>query len=106
VFAHIKARGVPGLVAFHPANGGYRRPAEAAILKGMGVTSGAPDVLLWHGGKSYAMELKSETGKATDAQLNMLDQVREAGVHTALVHGLRAALTVLEHWQLLRARLQ
>jgi hypothetical protein len=36
LFQHIKHRGVPGLVAFHPANGGARRPVEAAILKGLG----------------------------------------------------------------------
>lgn len=29
---------------FHPANGGYRQPAEAAILKAMGVRAGVSDM--------------------------------------------------------------
>jgi hypothetical protein len=33
VFQHIRARGVPGLVAIHVGNGGCRKPAEAAIMK-------------------------------------------------------------------------
>jgi hypothetical protein len=52
VFQHIRARGVAGLVAIHVPNGGYRRPVEAAIMKGLGVTAGAPDVLLWHDHKA------------------------------------------------------
>ena len=51
VFQHIRARGVPGLVAIHVPNGGYRRPVEAKILCGLGVTAGVPDVLLWYAGK-------------------------------------------------------
>jgi hypothetical protein len=45
VFQNIRARGVLGLVAIHPANGGYRKPVEAKILAGLGVTKGVPDVL-------------------------------------------------------------
>ena len=47
VFQHIKARGVAGLVAIHVPLGGYRKPVEAKILQGLGVTAGVPDVLLW-----------------------------------------------------------
>lgn len=31
---------------FHPANGGFRNPKEAAILHGMGVVSGVSDLIL------------------------------------------------------------
>jgi hypothetical protein len=44
VFQHIRARGVPGLVAIHPANGGYRKPVEAKILAGLGVTRAARQI--------------------------------------------------------------
>ena len=40
VFQHLRARGAPGVFVFHPANGGYRKPVEAAILKGLGVVTG------------------------------------------------------------------
>jgi hypothetical protein len=35
VFEHLAVRGVPCLFAFHPANGGYRRPVETARLRGL-----------------------------------------------------------------------
>jgi VRR-NUC domain len=105
VFAHIRARGVPGL-AIHPANGGYRKPVEAKILAGLGVTAGAPDVLLWHAGKSFALELKSETGRTSPAQAEMLDRLKGAGVLTGIAHGIDDALIVLQGWQLLRGQAQ
>jgi hypothetical protein len=37
VFQHLRTRATPGVFAFHPANGGYRKPIEAAIFKGLGV---------------------------------------------------------------------
>jgi hypothetical protein len=45
VFQHIEARGVPGLYAFHPANGGYRLPTEAKRFIGQGVRPGTTDVI-------------------------------------------------------------
>ena len=39
VFQHLRARSAPGVFAFHPANGGYRKPTEAKILQGIGVTA-------------------------------------------------------------------
>src|SRR5262245_22009386 len=44
-FQHLRARGAPGVFAFHPANGGYRKPVEAAVMKGMGVIAGVPDLI-------------------------------------------------------------
>jgi len=38
-------RRLPGVFAFHSANGGFRKPVEAAIMKGLGVTAGVPDVI-------------------------------------------------------------
>jgi VRR-NUC domain len=104
VFQHIKLRGVPGLVAIHVPNGGYRRPTEARIMKSLGVTAGVPDLLLWHDGKAFAMELKAAAGRITEAQLEMLNRLSEAGVFTCVCHGLDKALAVLEAWNLLRGR--
>jgi hypothetical protein len=56
VVAHLQTRGVPGVVFLHPANGGYRSATEGSILKGLGVVAGAPDVLLWHTGRSFALD--------------------------------------------------
>ena len=62
--AVLEVRGVEGLVYLHAANGGNRRPMEAAVLTGLGLVAGAPDLLLWHDGKSFAIELKAAGGAA------------------------------------------
>jgi hypothetical protein len=62
--------------------------------------------LLWHAGKSYAIELKSENGRTSDAQCGMLSRLSEAGVETTVCHGIDRALGVLESWGLLRGKVQ
>jgi VRR-NUC domain len=106
LFEHIDRRGVPGLVAIHCPNGGWRSPIEAKILQSLGVTPGVPDVLLWFDCKAFAIELKSEAGRTTEAQLEMLNRLSEAGVFTAICHSLDRALAVLESWSLLRGSTQ
>jgi hypothetical protein len=102
IFQHIKARGVPGLVAFHVPNGGHRKPIEGAILKSMGVRPGVSDVIAVHNGKIFALELKAEGGRPTVAQLEFLSDMERAGAFTAIPTGLDAALATLEAWGLLR----
>lgn len=104
IFQHIRLRGVPGLIAIHVPNGGYRRKTEAKILQGLGVTAGTPDILAWHGGRSFAIELKPIGGRPSDAQLDMLDRLSGAGVIVAVCYGLDRALATLESWKLLRGR--
>jgi hypothetical protein len=106
VFAHIRARGAPGLVAFHPANGGARRPVEAAILKGLGVRAGVSDVIAVHQGRVYALELKAPGGRSTGAQIEFLEDMVLAGASADLAEGLDRALAVLEQWGLLRGARQ
>jgi hypothetical protein len=102
VFQHIRVRGVPGLFAFHPANGGYRRKTEAKILQGSGVRPGVPDVVAIHQGRVYAMELKAPGGRATAVQLEAIAAMEAAGAFTCIAEGLDRALAVLEQWGLLR----
>ena len=102
VFQHLRARGAPGVFAFHPANGGYRKPVEAAMLKGLGVVAGVPDVFAVHNGRCFALELKAEGERATDKQLETIAALREAGAFTAIAEGLDRALACLESWGLLR----
>jgi hypothetical protein len=106
VFAHLRARAAPGVFAFHPANGGYRKPVEAAIMKGLGVAAGVPDVIAIHQGRCYAMESKPEGGRPTETQLSTIAALEAAGAFTAVAEGLDRALAVLEAWGLLRGRAQ
>ena len=105
VFRHIKARGVPGLFAFHPKNGGsHQRGKRAPINSGLGVVSGVPDIILIHAGKTYAIELKTERGKLSDGQNAVLGRLLAAGADVSVARGLDEAIAVLERWGLLKGR--
>src|SRR5262245_16196618 len=106
VFQHLRVRGAPGVFAFHPANGGYRKPAEAAIMKGLGVVAGVPDVIAVHNGRIFCLELKAEGGRVSDKQLETLAALREAGAFTCVAEGLDRALACLEAWGCLVGRSQ
>ncbi|HEX9073249.1 MAG TPA: VRR-NUC domain-containing protein [Pseudolabrys sp.] len=106
VVQHLQLRGSPGLVFVHVPNGGKRRPIEAAILQGLGVRAGASDLLLWHAGKSFALELKAPGGRASDAQLQFITDIERAGAAACIAIGLDAALRWLEQHGLLRGRAQ
>jgi hypothetical protein len=106
VFQHLRARAAPNVFAFHPANGGYRKPVEAAILKSMGVVAGVPDVVAIHNGRVFAMEIKAGGGRATDKQLEAIAAMEAAGAFTAIAEGLDRALACLEAWGLLLGRSQ
>jgi len=106
VFQHLRARGAPGLFAFHPANGGYRKPVEAAIMKGLGVVAGTPDVFIVHNGRCFAMELKIEGGRATQKQHECIAALERAGAFTCIAEGLDRALACLTAWGLLRGDVQ
>jgi hypothetical protein len=104
VFEHLRTRAAPGVFAFHPANGGFRKPIEAKILQGLGVVAGTPDVIAIKDGRCYALELKADGGKLTEVQERVLIKLREAGAMATHAHGLDQALRILEGWQLLRGR--
>ena len=106
VVQHLRARGMPGLVFIHVPNGGYRRPSEAAIFSGLGVRAGVSDLLLWHGGKSFALELKADGGRVTKGQREFLSDMEGAGAYTCLAEGLDDAIEMLEAWGLLRSKMQ
>jgi hypothetical protein len=102
VFDHLRLRAAPGVFAFHVPNGGYRKPIEAAIMKGLGVEAGVPDVIAIRQGRIYGLELKAEGGRATPKQLEAIAAMEAAGAYCCIAEGLDRALAVLEQWGLLR----
>lgn len=102
VFAHLRQRAMPGVFAFHVPNGGYRKPREAAMLKGLGVTPGVPDIIIIHKGRAFGLELKAAGGRATEKQMLAMDAMDEAGAFVCIAEGLDRALAVLEAWGILR----
>ena len=106
VIAHFAARGVRDAFVFAVPNGGVRSPIEAAIMRGLGTRAGTPDLFMISRGEVFALELKSESGRATAAQLQAIKDIRRAGGHAEICRGLDAAIKQLEDWQLLRGRTQ
>jgi hypothetical protein len=102
VVAHLKARGAPGLVWTHVPLGGYRKPVEGAIFKGLGVRAGVSDLLLWHRGRAFALELKAEGGRPTEQQMQFVSDFNAAGGFGTIASGIDEAIRVLETWGLLR----
>lgn len=103
VVEHLRLCGVPGLVWYHPANGGGRSSkAEAAKLKREGVTPGIPDLMLHHAGRSYGLELKAANGRLSPEQRDMHQRLVAAGVEVAVANGVDAALRQLRNWELLK----
>lgn len=107
VFDHIRTRGVAGLVAFHPKNGGiHQRGRRRGINAGLGVVSGVSDVILLHAGTFYALELKriDQKVKQGSDQEQFLQRVESAGGAGAWAAGLDSALRQLEQWGLLKGK--
>jgi hypothetical protein len=103
---HLRLRAKPDVLWTHPANGERRDKITGAKLKRMGVRAGASDLLLWHRGNSFALELKSPGGRLSDAQLEFLARFNDAGGHGASAEGVDRAIACLEAWGLLVGRSQ
>lgn len=77
---HFMARPADDVFAFHVPNGGGRSAIEAAILKGLGVRGGVPDVIAIKGGRTYGLELKVPGGRVSDVQAETMQAMTRAGV--------------------------
>jgi VRR-NUC domain len=104
VFQHLAARSAPYTFAFHVPNGGWRSPAEAAILKGQGVVPGVPDLIVIKEGLPFGLELKAQGGRVSDAQAEALEAMKAAGADVGVTHGLDAALAWLLARGILKGR--
>ena len=104
VCQHLRQRGATGLVWWHTPNGGRRTPVEAAIFSGLAVRAGVSDLILLHDGRAFALELKTERGRPTAAQMQFLSEFRAAGGEASIADGLDKALRTLEIWGVLRGR--
>jgi hypothetical protein len=104
VCQHLRQRGARGLLWFHVPNGGRRNPVEAAIFSGLGVRPGVSDLILLRDGRAFALELKTDRGRPTAAQMDFISEFRAAGGEASTANGLDQALRTLEIWGLLRGR--
>lgn len=98
--AHLRRRAVPGLVWFHPPNGAYYGGVrQGSLMKALGVRPGVSDLILFHRGMLYCLELKQlKSARASAEQDQFLADIRAAGGITAVCRGLDEALGCLEKW--------
>jgi hypothetical protein len=99
---HLRLRAPRDCFFTHFPAGGARPPVEAAIMKGLGVRAGVPDLLIVHEGTLYGLELKADGRKSTALQEETQEALRRAGAVVATAVGLDAALKQLERWHLLK----
>jgi VRR-NUC domain len=105
VLQHLKARGAPGLFYFHvPSGAFFGGKRQGAIMKSLGWIAGLPDLFLIRDGRLFALELKADGGRATDAQLEVLERLRQAGAIVAICTGIDEAIRKLENLGLLKGR--
>ena len=83
----------------HIPNGGYRTPAEAAHFKRLGVKAGVPDLLLpYPVGDHHGLwiELKSLSGKPSQAQREWILWLRDQGYCAYICRGAESAIRCIE----------
>lgn len=71
---------------------------RGAILKGMGLKAGCPDVLIVHGGKAHFIELKAPRGSLSPAQKLAHMAITEAGATVAVCKTLEQIEAALDGW--------
>lgn len=101
-----------GVKFFHVANERRTSARNGAKLKAMGVSAGVPDLIIVPPAKTlgqwtyahtlpYALELKADRGRLSDAQKQWLEHFKACGWHTAVTYGLTEAIDQLTDWGLL-----
>lgn len=92
------------VVVFAIPNGGYRKPAEAAILRGLGVVPGIPDLCVCHEGRARFIELKALGGRLSPAQREVHERLRRAGFEVEIAHSIEDVATLLDQWAIPQRR--
>lgn len=95
VIAHWRLFGTPGsLVAAIPNAHAHGQP---------GLTAGLPDLLVVGGDVGVGfIELKTATGKLSEAQWQVRRTIEAAGGHVAVTWGREQPITALEAWGIVR----
>lgn len=92
-----------GVLAWHVPNGGRRGAREGGRLKRMGVVPGVADYhFLDSRGRFFAMEYKTEYGRATAEQMEFVSQVNASPCcYACICYGLTQAKKTMQTWGLI-----
>jgi hypothetical protein len=71
---------------------------RGAILKGMGLKAGVPDILIIHGGRCCFLELKAKAGSLSAEQRLVHAVIVSAGASVAVARSLEDVKAALDVW--------
>jgi len=97
---------IPGVVFAHVPNQGKRLARYLKKLHRMGMRDGVSDLIFWHAGRSYFLELKSKRGAANDNQKKFRRDIEAAGFEYEIAKSLDAAIEIVKRWGLIRPNFQ
>ena len=86
------------LLFFAVPNGGKRSKIEAAIMKGLGVRAGVPDLVILHDQKCSFIENKSAKGRLSPSQMQFIDYCARHGYYFHLCSNFQQFLNTLYDW--------
>ncbi len=97
VVKHLRAYAKPKTFFHHPFNKASSAK-EGARAKALGVVAGAPDLVLCRAGYYYGLELKAPGGVLSNAQIDCMERINNAGGEAVEAYGLADALDQLKRW--------
>jgi len=99
----LRFTALPGVIAYHPANGEARGARTGAKLKRMGVVAGVADLaLVLPGGRAAFLEIKGSAGRQSPEQRGFEAAARQAGALYAVARSVDEAHAVLKGWGAVR----
>lgn len=98
----LQVSAVPGVAWTHMPAGEVRPISTGKKLKAMGTKPGWPDIILVKGGHFYGLELKTEDGRLSPAQVAAHEALAAAGATVAVAYGLDQSIEILKGWGLIR----
>jgi len=76
----------PKYLIYANANGGQRNVITAKIMKGEGVRAGVPDLTILSQGHIFFVEMKSEKGRLSENQKEVMIMLSNYGIRTHTVY--------------------
>lgn len=94
---------LPNALVVAVPNGGSRAGGarEGYRLKRQGVMAGFPDLLIFPGdGRAFVMEVKTEIGRVSPQQRQVMDRLHHAGIGGAVVRSIDDVTRALKAWNI------
>ena len=102
VVQHLILTASPACLWFAVPNEGKRSARAGIEAKRMGLRPGVADLCIIVGGKAHFLELKSEKGVPSEAQIAFRDDCLDRGIPYRVAFGINEALAILTEWNAIK----